>query len=77
MSFEDCQRIHDVISTLLRKRFWPPIPETITQADIDDCLDLLGALDRAEKRALWRWLTEHDPNLKQWLKLQGDRRAAA
>jgi hypothetical protein len=69
MTFQDCLDIHHWLIAVIRQQ--------LTRADIDDCLDLLGALNRTEKRDLWRWLAEHDPNLKQWLKLQGDRRAAA
>ena len=40
------------------------------QADIDDCLSLLGALSPPDKRRFWIWLSQHDPNLKTWLKQQ-------
>ncbi|MEO0985978.1 MAG: hypothetical protein AAFY20_10550 [Cyanobacteria bacterium J06639_14] len=69
MSFQDCQNIHRWLAAVVRSQ--------PTRTDVEDCLDLLGKLDRAEKRDLWRWLAEYDPNLKQWLKLQGDRRGVA
>jgi hypothetical protein len=48
-----------------------------TQADIDDCLDLLERLSQSEKRAFWTWLNHQDPNLKTWLAQQGRQRRAA
>lgn len=42
--------------------------------DIEDCFDLLSRLSQQEKQAFWAWLTQHDPNLKQWLVQQGRRR---
>ena len=44
------------------------------RADIDDCLDLLSRLSQQEKRMFWRWLSQQDPNLKQWLTQQGKQR---
>ena len=69
MSFEDCLDVHRWLIAVIRQQ--------PTRADIHDCLNLLRALDRTEKRDLWRWLAEHDPNLKQWLKVQGQQREVA
>lgn len=64
MNVEDCRAIQFVLLTVIRSQ--------PTQIDVDDCLTLLGGLDRDEKRDLWRWLMVHDPNLKTWLKFQGE-----
>jgi hypothetical protein len=69
MTFQDSKDIHRWLIVIIRSK-----PTTV---DVDDCLALLSRLDRAEKRDLWRWLAEHDPNLKRWLKLQGQRREVA
>jgi hypothetical protein len=69
MNVEDCRAIQAWLLTVIRNE--------PTQADIDDCLTLLGQLDRSEKRELWRWLATNDPNLKTWLKFQGNPREAA
>ena len=53
MSFEDCLDVHRWLIAVIRQQ--------PTRADIHDCLNLLRALDRTEKRDLWRWLAEHDP----------------
>lgn len=63
------QDLHNWLMAVLRSR--------PTHTDVDDCLDLLGRLDRNDKRDFWRWLSQNDPNLKQWLKLQGQQRGAA
>ncbi len=69
MTNQDCRDIHHWLITVIRQQ--------LTRADIDDCLDLLGVLDRAEKRTLWRWLAQHDPNIQKWLKCQGRQREVA
>lgn len=61
MTFQDCLDLHRWLIAVIRQR--------PTRADIEDCLDLLSQLNRTEKRDLWRWLAEHDPNLKTWLKV--------
>lgn len=66
MNFQECLAIHLWLMAVIRNN-----PARI---DVDDCLDILALLDRAEKRDLWRWLADHDPNLKAWLKLQGQLR---
>ena len=69
MTSQDCLDIQRWLLAVIRQQ--------PTGADIDDCLDLLSQLDRTEKRDLWRWLAKHDPNLKTWLKVQGQQREVA
>jgi hypothetical protein len=69
MPDNDCCALHRWLVAVVRAN--------PTRADIDDCLDLLSRLDRAEKRAFWQWLASHDPNLKRWLKAQGQQREVA
>ncbi|MBE7381280.1 MAG: hypothetical protein F6J95_007700 [Leptolyngbya sp. SIO1E4] len=69
MNFENCKHIHRWLTAVARNQ--------PTQTDIDDCLDLLRKLDRSEKRDLWLWVSQHDSNLKQWLKVHGQQRRAA
>jgi uncharacterized protein (DUF2249 family) len=42
----------------------------------DEIFEMLGRLDEGDKHQLWAWLSEHDPNLKQWLIKQGNQRRA-
>lgn len=69
MTDQDCLDIQCWLLAIIRQR--------PTRADIDDSLDLLSQLDRTEKRDLWRWLAQHDPNLKTWLKVQAQDREVA
>jgi hypothetical protein len=69
MPGSDCTALHQWLVSVIRAN--------PTRADIDDSLDLLSKLDRGDKRAFWQWLATHDPNLKQWLKAQGQQREVA
>lgn len=69
MQGSDSKALHRWLVSVIRS--------TPTRADIDDCLDLLSRLDRGDKRAFWQWLATHDPNLKHWLKAQGQQREVA
>lgn len=55
---EICHDIHQVILMVARSN---------PHAAGADVLDMLGRLDQADKRSLWSWLGQYDPNLRQWL----------
>ena len=65
---EICADIHRLLLTIIRG--------APTRA-AEDIFDLLERLDQDDKRLFWNWLTQHDPNLKQWLIKQGTQRRAA
>ncbi len=65
-----CKQIHRLLLTILRGNNDNP---TAAAAEI---FELLSRLDDSDKRIFWDWLSEHDSNLKRWLRRQGRRRAA-
>lgn len=58
---------------------WPAIVlrNKPTAKDIDDYLFLPGRLSISEKKSFWLRLSQSDPNLKTWLKRQGQIKKAS
>jgi hypothetical protein len=65
---EICADIHLLLVTVIRGN---------PQGAAADIFDLLGRLGPDDKQQLWAWLDQHDRNLKQWLRTQGNQRKAA